>query len=457
MCRRQVRPYLIIAMKLISSLILMLFIASSGWAQTFSVLFNFNADKIGRSPTSQLVQAPDGTLYGERFNGVGASYGTLFAINANGTGFTNLFSFNLSDGGFPEGGLLLSGSMLYGTTSQSETGYGTVFAINTNSTGFTNLYNFSGSDGSSPEAALMLSGNTLYGTTYGGGTNGYGVVFAINTNSTGFTNLFNFGNRDGGAPETALLQIGSTLYGTTYGGGTNGDGEVFSIQTNGTAFTNLRSFDNYDGYFPLGTLVASGSTLYGTTLMGGSRGYGEVFAINIGGTGFTNLYSFTNSIDGGSPEAGLVLSGKTLYGTAYSGGTKNFGAIFAIHTDGTGFTNIYSFTNGIDGAYPAAALLLSSNILYGTANGGGTNGYGTIYSLTLPASPSPPALSVHFTGNNLIVTWPSNATGFTLETATSLGAPGNWNPVTNVPTIVNGQYTITNAATGQNAFYYLSH
>ena len=161
-----------IAMKIILSLILVLIIASAGRAQTFSVLFNFSADNVGRSPNSQLVQGPDGRLYGERFNGVGNSYGTVFAINTNGTGFTNLFSFNYNDGGFPEGGLILSGNTLYGTTSQSQTGDGTVFALNTDSSGFTNLYNFSGSDGSSPEAGLLLSGGILYGTTFSGATNG---------------------------------------------------------------------------------------------------------------------------------------------------------------------------------------------------------------------------------------------------------------------------------------------
>jgi uncharacterized repeat protein (TIGR03803 family) len=302
-----------------------------------------------------------------------------------------------------------------------------------------------------------LSGNTLYGTTAGGGTNGDGTVFAINTNGTGFTKLYDFSNRNGTTPEAGLIQIGNTLYGTAYAGGTNGDGAVFSIQTDGNAFANLRSFDNYDGYFPVAPLVASGSPLYGTTLMGGARGYGEVFAIKTDGTGFTNLYSFTNSVDGGTPEAGLTLYGNTLYGTVSSGGTKNFGAIFAIHTDGTGFTNVYSFTNGIDGAYPGAALLLSGNTLYGTANGGGTNGDGTIFSLTLAAAPSPPVLGVHISGNNLVIAWPSSAIGYTLETAAALGSAARWAAVTNVPVIVNGQYTVTNAVTGQSAFFYLSH
>src|ERR1035441_8571508 len=64
---------------------------------------------------------------------------------------------------------------------------------------------------------------------------------------------------------------------------------------------------------------------------------------------FTTLYSFTatsnfiNS-DGANPEAGLILLGNTLYGTAFNGGSSGFGTVFAVNTHGTGFTNIYNFT-----------------------------------------------------------------------------------------------------------------
>ena len=55
--------------------------------------------------------------------------------------------------------------------------------------------------------------------------------------------------------------------------------------------------------------------------------------------------SDTNS-DGAYPHAGLILSGNTLYGTAYGGGSSGNGTVFAVNTDGTGFTNLYSFTGG---------------------------------------------------------------------------------------------------------------
>src|SRR5205823_2953467 len=106
-----------------------------------------------------------------------------------------------------------------------------------------------------------------------------------------------------------------------------------------------------------------------------------VFKVNTDGTGFTNLHSFTalpapysgTNSDGAYPQAGLLLSGNTLYGTAAYGGSSGDGTVFAVHTDGTGFTNLHSFTaldqtyyTNRDGADPQAALTMSGNTLYGT-------------------------------------------------------------------------------------------
>src|SRR5438093_3601136 len=65
---------------------------------------------------------------------------------------------------------------------------------------------------------------------------------------------------------------------------------------------------------------------------------------------FTTLHSFTTTpgtpatnSDGANPQARLVLSGNTLYGTASGGGGSGFGTVFAVNTNGTGFTNLHSF------------------------------------------------------------------------------------------------------------------
>src|SRR5258706_11376860 len=63
---------------------------------------------------------------------------------------------------------------------------------------------------------------------------------------------------------------------------------------------------------------------------------------------FTTLHRFTGSItngsDGAIPYAGLISSGNILYGTAFFGGTSENGTVFAVNADGTGYTNLYSFS-----------------------------------------------------------------------------------------------------------------
>src|SRR5208283_3740150 len=93
----------------------------------------------------------------------------------------------------------------------------------------------------------------------------------------------------------------------------------------------------------------------------------------------------TNS-DGAGPRAGLVLSGNILYGTAFSGGTNGFGTLFAVNNDGTGFTTLHSFTatsgsssTNSDGINPNAAPILSGNTVYGTATAGGLGGVGAVF------------------------------------------------------------------------------
>jgi uncharacterized repeat protein (TIGR03803 family) len=220
-------------------------------------------------------------------------------------------------------------------------------------------------------------------------------------------------------------------------------------------------------------LILSGNVLYGTASQGGPGGNGTLFAIHTDGTGFTNLYTFTaadgftsdgfqiNS-DGGFPVGGLILSGNTLYGAAGNGGVGGAGAVFAINTDGTGFTNLYSFTAwsgtgpdviNSDGGSPTG-VILSGNTLYGTAYGGGSGGRGTIFSISLPAGP--PQLSITPAGATVILTWPTNSTGFTLQSSANLGSSAVWTTNSPAPVVINGQNTVTNPISGTQQFYRLT-
>jgi uncharacterized repeat protein (TIGR03803 family) len=234
------------------------------------------------------------TLYGTTAFGGASGNGTVFKINTDGTGYGTLYSFEdftffyaNTNGAYPYAGLILSGDKLYGTTTVGgDFGLGTVFAVNTNGTGFTNLHSLGAQDGVNPWAPLMLWGNTLYGTTAGPTSSywsnlGNATVFKLNIDGTGFTVLHAFtGGSDGRNPYAGLILSGNTLCGTTAYGG-NGFGTVFGVNSDSTGFTTLHSFTNSDGAFPFGPLIIFGNTLYGAAYGGGSSGRGTIFSITL--------------------------------------------------------------------------------------------------------------------------------------------------------------------------------
>jgi uncharacterized repeat protein (TIGR03803 family) len=110
--------------------------------------------------------------------------GNVFRINTDGSGYTDLFDFNGTNGYYPEGGLTVSGSTLYGTTYGNPISNGNILSINTDGSGYRDLFDFNFTDGALPVGSLTLSGSTLYGTTAEGGTYGEGTVFALNLAST---------------------------------------------------------------------------------------------------------------------------------------------------------------------------------------------------------------------------------------------------------------------------------
>jgi uncharacterized repeat protein (TIGR03803 family) len=109
-------------------------------------------------------------------------------------------------------------------------------------------------------------------------------------------------------------------------------------------------------------LVLSGKTLYGTANDGGTNGRGgTVFAINSDGTGYRILHSF-NGDDGYFPDAELILSSNMLYGTTYQGGSFGNGVVFAVSTNGSNFIKLYSFTaTPYSNAYPGSPNYTNSD------------------------------------------------------------------------------------------------
>lgn len=440
---------------------------------TFTNLHSFSGSE-GTSVQSGLIQGRDGDFYGTTYAGGASNNGTIFKITPGGT-LTVLHSFagGPTEGLWPMTGLVQgSDGNFYGTTQYGGANYyGTVYQI-TPTGAFTVLHHFTpltwngavwaNPDGAAPEAGLVQgSDGNLYGTATAGGSYGHGTVFQI-TPGGAWTTLYNFtapawngtanANADGAYPLAALVLAGdSNFYGATYAGGANGLGTLFRI-TPGGALTTLHSLAYSEGYMPFQPLLQAGDgNFYGTLNRGGANDDGSVFRMTPAGA-FTVLYNFTvldptyyTNADGANPDAPL-LQGRdgNLYGTASVGGAGATGAVFKITLAGV-FTVLHAFapldpgtSNNADGAYPAGALVQSSDgSFYGAAYSGGAYGFGAMFQFTLtepvlsslsPASADAggAAFTLVVKGSNFpnssVVDWDGTALATTYVSSTQLKA-----------------------------------
>ncbi|MBI4659958.1 MAG: hypothetical protein HY735_14045 [Verrucomicrobia bacterium] len=395
----------------------------------FAVLRAFNLTAPDGRHLAGLTQGTDGALYGATTQGGANDFGTLFKLNPDGTGFTVLKDLDLTTGAYA-GAKPIQGTdgALYGTTVEGGSGGGgTVFKLNIDGSSFTVLKNLDfTSSGGSPNAALMQGADgALYGTTAG-------TVFKLNIDGSSFTVLKNLDSTSGYQPLNAALMQGAdgVLYGTALYGGPGDYGTLFKLNPDGSGFTVLKSFSrDANGFLPYGGVVqGTDGALYGTTSEGGATGFGTVFKIQSDGTSFGVLKSFA-STDGAYPQDGLVQgSDQALYGTTWQGGSGDFGTVFTIQPDGTGFTVLKSFAS-IDGAFPFGALMQGTDgALYGTTFAGGGSDEGTVFRIILFQTPP---------GNNVVVQPVDASTGRTPVTLTFQNVTAG------------GETTVTSSTPGQ--------
>lgn len=353
----------------------------------------------GAQPDAGLLEGGDGCLYGTTFAGGVSNAGCVFRLRYDGSGYATLKSFTgvSGDGANPVAPLVAgTNGMLYGTTATGGSyTNGTVFALNKDGSGYAVQWNFNLTNGANPSSALLCaSDGRLYGVTESGGAATNGTVFGLNHDGSGFTNLWNFSGAagDGKNPSSSLIEdTTGALYGVTYWGGTSNAGCVYKLNKDGSGSGILYSFLSQpagDAANPNAALkLASDGALYGTTQMGGANDYGTVFKLNPDGSGYALVHSFAGGGEGRYPQSALLEAADGgLCGTASAGGNGEGGTLFKVSKDASGFATLkefYAFAGG-DGFYPADALLPASDgKLYGTTVKGGEFAAGTVFSMNL--------------------------------------------------------------------------
>jgi uncharacterized repeat protein (TIGR03803 family) len=445
----------------------------------------------GANPVTGLALFGDG-LVGTTLNGGPHGGGTAFWMSPDGTNFNAFRAFtNAPDAGHPRSGVVFAGATFFSATSSGgASGVGAVIAGQTNGTlsilrsfAAVNADNATNSGGASPSATLAHSGALLFGTTSSGGAAGNGTIYSLTTNGATFTVLRDFGaldlqmgtNTDGAQPQGGVILLGDTLYGMAVAGGAGGSGVIFSVRTNGANFTTLHSFaamdpltaTNADGAMPLAGLVFTNGTLYGTTFAGGLGGAGTVFALQTNGANFTVLHHFAavdsgtrTNAEGAASAAALLLSSNVLYGATSAGGVGAAGAVFSLKLDGTQFRVIHHFpplaatgTNA-DGAFPVAPLVRLGNTLYGTASGGGPGGVGTVFAVIIPPAPAIITNIIRNANNTVTLHFVGGPLSTNIvQFASSLLPPVAWQNLSTNVAAANGAWQFTEAINSTTRFY----
>jgi uncharacterized repeat protein (TIGR03803 family) len=370
----------------------------------FTILHSLNHLYEGANVVAGLTQTGNGRLYGVAQTGGVYQGGTLFSLNADGSGFQVLRQSDYrATGKHPSGRLLEIGGKLFGTTSagafdQDGTSYeppraiqfGTMFSVHLDGTNFSVLRNLVAPTwygGLQPRSGLVGTSNGyLWGMSGSGGSGGgRGTVFATNASATfhgGLGLYFPYGVAGG------ELAVGPD--GRLYGLAPNS--EVFALDPVSGIRTTLRTLTSDEGYIGdysgmyLGLIAASDGRLYGMASHSGLNGGGTVFGLNTDGTGFSVIRHLGGGKNGYFPFAGLVEgSDGRLYGTTYYGGVAGGGTVFGIDKDGANFALLADLIyQGPSTLYGPSTTLVEGldGRLYGAAARGGALNGGTLFSVS---------------------------------------------------------------------------
>ncbi|HEV2397428.1 MAG TPA: choice-of-anchor tandem repeat GloVer-containing protein [Candidatus Sulfotelmatobacter sp.] len=272
----------------------------------YTVLHTYINTDLAAGPVGRLIQASNGTFYGD--GGIDNGGMAVFKVTSAGT-YTEIASWVLATAGYPYGGVIQgTDGLLYGTTSIGGTGTcndgcGTVFKIQTNGKKMVVLHSFNATDGVGPIAGLIqATDGYFYGATREGGSSltncqgnsGYsvcGTLFKISSGGA-FTSLYSFcpetGCFDGSAPMgTPIQATDGNLYGTTYqGGALLGNGTIYQWNPTSQTYSTLYTFPGNDDTVA-GLVQATNGKFYGTNFYGGNSpdcpyGCGAIFSFDMG-------------------------------------------------------------------------------------------------------------------------------------------------------------------------------
>lgn len=272
---------------------------------------------------------------------------------------------------------------LWGAMSLGGTmGIGGIFKINGDGTGYNLVYNCQGgTQGGSIQSTLIPQGNTIYGNSVSGGNKSIGDIFRYDVATNTYNMLYSLDTLSGFYPRGKMIKATNGLYyGLNSVGGTSNKGTIFSFDPVNNQYIKCYDFNSASGQLPNGSfLEASNGKLYGMTTSGGTMNQGVIFTYDPSNNQHTIVHNF-DFFTGFAPYGSLIEGANgLLYGVAFGGGSMGYGVLFSFNTSNNQILVLHNF-DGVNGSAPYGTLLEVNGVLYGTTSQGGMNAYGVIFS-----------------------------------------------------------------------------
>jgi uncharacterized repeat protein (TIGR03803 family) len=243
------------------------------------------------------------------------------------------------------------------------------------------LHTFTGTpDGEGPISLIFDGQGNLYGATSYGGANGKGTLFKLTPTQSGWTEtiVFNFpGGKNGHFPTGPMIldKAGNFFVGTLW--------NIVEVSPSGSGYTSRKIYGGHEGYPVTGlTIDASGNIFCNSA--------GMVFELTPNNKGrFTAhvLHKFVGGQNDGVFGSGNLVFDKdvNLYGTTQGGGISGNGTVFEMSPGRHGKWSekiVYSFPSA---ANPSSGIVFdAAGNAYGNTSEGGEYSDGTIFQLAAP-------------------------------------------------------------------------
>ncbi|MFM2285890.1 MAG: hypothetical protein RLZZ543_1387, partial [Bacteroidota bacterium] len=264
----------------------------------------------------ELVEAPNGKVYGLHSAGGNENVGILFEYDPATHAYEVIYEFTTDGfvGHSPYGGMiLLPSGLLLGTTSTGASqNKGAIFSFDPSTHHVQALAQFSSSSAFEPKGQLLLASNGwVYGTTSGSGVNNLGAVYRFHPTTYQFQIVHEFSAViDGTTPTGGLCEVtNGQLVGFCAEGGQYNNGLVYSLSLSNHSFSSLYSLNSTTTGKPEignGPVKLTDGTLIAVLSSGGDNDQGCLIFWDLLNAAPNKLYDF-DSNSGSNPQGRICI------------------------------------------------------------------------------------------------------------------------------------------------------